>query len=538
MKQKNVQDLALLGHFAKTDIRYWQRTVFRQTYTRNGETLMTKDWAMKIAHDGRRETFPLGTPNKAAAAARAREIYLSLVANGWDATLAKFKKLSARAPNVEQPCTVGEFLEATARATTNQSTVEDYARAFRQIVSDIFGLSNNKRKYDYQSGGRAEWLSKVHAISLAEVTPQKVQEWKRSFLARAGPDATALRTARISLNAILRRARSLFSPRKLRHMALTVPRPLPFEGVEFEARQSMKYRSRIDVEKLIAHARQELEDKDPEAYKVFLLAIGLGLRRKEIDLLEWLSFRWNENVVRIEPTRYFHPKSEDSIADLPVDPEVMDVFRKHFAKAKGSFVIRSDRPPLPPRPHQYFRCDPIFDRLVVWLRKHGLHGNKPLHTLRKEYGSLLTRTYGIHAASRALRHADLRTTSEHYSDSTARATPGVGRLLVNVYVQVTVTAEDPDSGQLLRDFRKVFVEVPRVRIERYRKESPKIAADIGDERLAEDLAGDIAPHAVAGIADPPPRPWRVDKVALSRRPSEIEGRQPDLGSDSMKAWIV
>jgi hypothetical protein len=27
-------------------------------------------------------------------------------------------------------------------------------------------------------------------------------------------------------------------------------------------------------------------------------------------------------------------------------------------------------------------------------------------------------------------------------------------------------------------------------------------------------------------------------VALSRRPSEIEGRQPDLGSDSMKAWIV
>ena len=38
------------------------------------------------------------------------------------------------------------------------------------------------------------------------------------------------------------------------------------------------------MEKLIAHARQEIEDNDPEAYKVFLLAIGLGLRRKEIDL--------------------------------------------------------------------------------------------------------------------------------------------------------------------------------------------------------------------------------------------------------------
>jgi hypothetical protein len=33
------------------------------------------------------------------------------------------------------------------------------------------------------------------------------------------------------------------------------------------------------------------------------------------------------HVIRVEPTRYFHPKSEDSIADLPVDREVMDVFR-------------------------------------------------------------------------------------------------------------------------------------------------------------------------------------------------------------------
>jgi hypothetical protein len=35
MKGKIVQDPALLGHFAKTDVRYWQRTVFRQTYTHN-----------------------------------------------------------------------------------------------------------------------------------------------------------------------------------------------------------------------------------------------------------------------------------------------------------------------------------------------------------------------------------------------------------------------------------------------------------------------------------------------------------------------
>ena len=62
MNEKSVQESGLLGHFSKSDVRYWQRAIFRQTYTHNGKTRLTKDWTMKIAHEGRRETFPLGTP--------------------------------------------------------------------------------------------------------------------------------------------------------------------------------------------------------------------------------------------------------------------------------------------------------------------------------------------------------------------------------------------------------------------------------------------------------------------------------------------
>jgi hypothetical protein len=86
----------------------------------------------------------------------------------------------------------------------------------------------------------------------------------------------------------------------------------------------MKYRSAIDIGPLIKAANKELRATAPQGYKVFLLAVAVGLRRKEIDLLEWSSFRWEENAIRIQPTRYFHPKSEDSIADLPVDAEVME----------------------------------------------------------------------------------------------------------------------------------------------------------------------------------------------------------------------
>jgi integrase len=401
-----------------------------------------------MQHDSRRDFFPLQTPNKAAAAARARDIYLSLLANGWEPTLAKYKKGKALVStrNGERQCTIGEFLDAVFLTATNQTTVQAYAKSFRRIVSDIFGLSDGYQKHDYRKGGLQKWLAKVHDISLKEVSPAKIQEWKRSFLAKAGTDAIALRKARISVNSIMRQARSLFSPKAVRHLGLSLPNPLPFAGVEFEPRQSMKYRSEIDVEALIKAANKELRVAAPEAYKIFVLAVAVGLRRKEIDLLEWSSFRWEENAIRIQPTRFFHPKSEDSIADLPVDAEVMDLFRKYRESQKGVFVIKSKRPPLPAKPQQYYRCKSTFHELTEWLREHGVSGNKPLHTLRKEYGSLLTRTYGIHAASRALRHADLRTTSEHYSDSTARAIPGIGRLL----------AQKPKRKQMDRSARAPY----------------------------------------------------------------------------------
>ena len=151
MNQKSVQDSGVLGHFSKSDIRYWQRAVFRQTYTRNGKTLLTKGWAMKIAHVGRRETFPLGTSNKAAAAARARDIYLSLAGAGWEATLARYKRAKAltREGETSGPHTAGQFLDEVFRTASNQQTVESYAKKFRQIVAEIFDLEGILARWGY-----------------------------------------------------------------------------------------------------------------------------------------------------------------------------------------------------------------------------------------------------------------------------------------------------------------------------------------------------------------------------------------------------
>jgi len=119
--------------------------------------------------------------------ATARDVYLFLAANGWEAALARYKKAKriASEHNSEWAITVGEFLDAVFRVSTNRSTVEGYATAFRKIDADLFGFSGDPSKFDYRSGDRKQWLAKVHNVELSNMTPAKIHEWKQSFLAVA-----------------------------------------------------------------------------------------------------------------------------------------------------------------------------------------------------------------------------------------------------------------------------------------------------------------------------------------------------------------
>ena len=94
---------------------------------------------MEIQHGGKRHRWSLASPNREAAAGRAKEIYLFVQANGWEMALAKFRP-QFRKEKKQNP-TVGEFLdELKARADAKAKTLEDYARAFRTIVAAVAGI--------------------------------------------------------------------------------------------------------------------------------------------------------------------------------------------------------------------------------------------------------------------------------------------------------------------------------------------------------------------------------------------------------------
>lgn len=436
--QKTAQKMHRLKKAApKTAAAYWLGKVKKPA----GSAL----YGVQIAYRGKRHRFPLETANAEAAAEKARSIYLSLVANGWDGALAQFKP---QAVQQFKPATLGAWVEAVkATAELRPTTFTTYTQCLRQIAAEIEDIGdqpaldengNPKRdrkrrpvllsRFDYRAGGREAWIAKVDALPISVLSAAAVQRWKLEYIGRAGNAPDARRRAENSAASLIRCARSLFSDkaRKYASAELVLPDPLPFAGVELPKKGNTTYQSKIDAGELIAKARQGLTG---EPFKIFTLGLLCGLRKREIDLLTWSQVDFTKGVIRIEHTEYLHPKSEDSAGEVDLDPETMALLRGWKATASGPFVIESTRPPRHDTSRVNYRCTRHFETLYKWLREQGVTARKPLHELRKELGALLASSHGIFAAKSVLRHAQISTTAAYYTDKKRRITAGLGALL-------------------------------------------------------------------------------------------------------------
>jgi integrase len=406
------------GRYAKDNLLYWMDAVRKPSYTRDGKVFTSPSYAVSIQWRGKRKNLSLGTGNQKAAAAKARDIYQTVTVQGWDAAL---EQLRPAMPTQDDP-TVGEIIVAIkAVADAKPRTLEAYCRAFRRVVCDVCGIPRESSRFDL-TGGRERWLERVNKVKFSELTTDRLQKWKQAFLGAAGQDPRSQHAAKVSFNSLLRAVRCLFSPKILEHVSLKLPNPLPFAGLKYLKCGVRKYQSTIDARKLLAEAKAELPD---EQLKIFLLALCVGLRRSEIDLLEWSSFIWDRNIIRVEMTDYFEPKTDGSSGDVLTDAKLMSVFRGWHARRTGRFVVESDASPKNARLYKAYRCMQHFQRLTAWLRFKGVKGHAPLHALRKECGSLINERFGIHAASRALRHSSIVITSSVYADNRLPATSGL-----------------------------------------------------------------------------------------------------------------
>lgn len=419
--QKKTAPLSTASKFSPA---FWRDRVFRRTYTHGGEACEVAEFRARIQHAGKREEVGLNTNDREAAARAAAKLYSRVKATGWTAALAEFAPDRASAKGVP---TVGAVIEAASLSGgVGANTLRGYVVCFRRLAASAYGVRATANRFDYRTGGLAAWRKRVDSIRLDKLTPAKIQGALNRRIAEARGNPLAERRAKITAASLLRQAKALFCPdRKLPFENL----PDPFKGVSIEAGTPPRYVSTVKAGDLLRDASKELAAEHPEAYKTFLLALGAGLRANEIDNLQWQNVDARSNVVRVLASDTFNTKTESSEREVFVDAGLIAELDRYRKAATSLYVLESERQPRPNSPVACYRAEATFKTLKKWLRAHGVTAHKPIHTLRKEFGSLVCESSDIFTASRQLGHASIALTATYYTENRRRVAPQIGAML-------------------------------------------------------------------------------------------------------------
>lgn len=385
--------------------RYWETKVYRMTWIDdNGAKREGTDYFARISFGGRRSAVALHTSHREEAGRRAARLYDRIRTAGWDKALAEHDP-ERRAPRTAT--TIGDVAKTLESAGLRPRTAANYVQALRWWGARVLGVTATRVNFGHS--GSAEMRERIHAVRLDQLSEIAVRKVITQFMAEAGKDQSRQRVARINLASFARNARAGFTAAAKAGIELPTPRPL--DGVKIDGAKPQRYVSTINPPELLRQAREELSS-DPDAFATILLAIGAGLRRAEIEHLRWSSVDRDGQRILVVGDGDWTPKTDDSSGEVHVNAGLIALLEPRRA-GPDDYVVRPG----------------AADRAVAWLRGRGVQGDKPLHTLRKEFGSIVCQQADLLTASRQLRHSSLAVTAGVYIESRQRAAPDIGSML-------------------------------------------------------------------------------------------------------------
>lgn len=399
---------------------YWKQRLKRRAYTTGqGERRAVPEWQVQLCKDGQQRWLNLETSNRDLAARKARDAWVKLQADGW----AGFRPPKALAADLN----VGDYLAAVqAEADLAPATFEIYASKFRRLVAGAMGIAAGEKRHDYFNGGHLQWREHVHSTKLVRLTPEAVNRWKIQYITASASNPIQERRARRTVASVLRSSKALFAPKITGHLSLELPAPLPLANVDIPRVSTTRYVSKIDYATLYKNALAELGSppdglRESERrmrdmmFRVFCLALFVGLRRDEIDTLLWRQIDFPGFSIRVETNEFTRAKSEGSEAAIDIGEAFAAKLKQWMDVSQSEFVIELGSKPRPQiASYHHYRANRVFKRLNAWLHEHGIEDRNPLHMLRKEFGTEINRRHGLFAASAALRHSSIQLTRAVY----------------------------------------------------------------------------------------------------------------------------
>ena len=182
----------------------------------------------------------------------------------------------------------------------------------------------------------------------------------------------------------------------------------PFKGLELARSKVSKYSpiSKEVRESIWNDCETELNHYDA---MVVLMALGIGMRRSEIcaAIPNWFSVQSEKVLVTIKEEKHFQPKEEES-GIVPIPISLYEKLLNLRGDSKSFYFVPSSTPN-----ENANRLNKRYDKINTWLKSKGMNERKPIHSLRKECGSLIAQQSNSLEASKVLRNT-VQVASIHY----------------------------------------------------------------------------------------------------------------------------
>jgi len=240
------------------------------------------------------------------------------------------------------------------------------------------------------------------------------------------PDKIDFKGKRKTIESEIRHAKAIFKKTALRYYEKRgVKVHNPFEGHELGTVKRNPYTP------LAFKDRREILEAarclGREECLIVILALEIGLRKNEIDKarLSWIRRMEDHATFTVQLEDDFEPKTGAArIIKIPkkLAEEIIEIRNASSPTQFDPYIIPgAGRGPT--------RKDKSFRRVNKWLRSMGIKDTQPLHTLRKEFGSVVFTSHGLGVAGKLLGHADVNLTMDTYAGLTALPVIDLGVLV-------------------------------------------------------------------------------------------------------------
>jgi len=378
-------------------------TIMRRESVVNGTSYLSRVWYYRTRRGGRSTYFGLGR-DWTNACTKADEIALFLSLPGASIVEARERFEWGRRPTSSKTATIGDVLDKLAEQAPALNLTPGSAYEYRTSLSRLVRIALGERLR------REVTNDDVRAESCLILTPRLVSDYK--LKAASGHDGYRSETsAKRTANSLLRNSKSVFSSaaREIYEShGLILPDLSAFLAAQPFRRVRVDYRlpDTAQMEKVLEFIASGPGEWDRNAWLGAHLASQAGLRFSEICHARWSWLR-NDDCphIGVQEEDDFRPKDSHG-RKIPLSEEAYQSIMGHRIDC-DTYIING---PKNERIEEWGR------RASAVLRTHGLSASKPLHELRKWYGSAIACHYGLTKAQAWLGHTSPQLTHDYYAD--------------------------------------------------------------------------------------------------------------------------